>query len=103
MENDSVTQQELNRLRGLLVQNHQMTPGLVPRLEAAVRRDRSARGTIGWEARLGVACMCFVVLGLWSGQTLSMPLAVVMGMLALTYPWILHAQRRELPWLRVHQ
>lgn len=86
--NDAATERSVERLRDLLVHEEPLPLGMVSRLEAAVRRHDAVDRRIGWEARLGIACVCFVVLSLWSINTAArLPLGFL-AVVALLYPII---------------
>jgi len=87
VEHDLIVERELEQMRALLVREDQLPLGLVSRLEAGVRRDDAARAPLGWEVRLGVACICFVAFGLWSQTVMSALLAGALALIALLYPW----------------
>lgn len=97
MENDRVAEGELDQLRKLLIQDEPLPPGVVARLEAAVRRDRSARNGIGWEPRIGIACVCFIVTGQWSRSPMNVSVAVVLTLVALLYSWTALGTRVVVP------
>jgi hypothetical protein len=87
MENDVAVERELEQIQALLVHDEELPLGLVSRLEAAVHRDQTASRSLGWEARLGVTCICFVAFGLWSQAGMGAPLAAALALIALVYPW----------------
>jgi hypothetical protein len=91
MENDRAAERHLDQIRHVLVRDEELPLGLVSRVEAAVRRDQMRdemqEHEIGWEVRVGVACVCFVAVGLSSREAMSAQLAVVLAVIALLYPW----------------
>lgn len=86
MENDVAVERELEQMRRLLVHDEPLPLGLVSRLEAGVHRDQTASQPLGWEVRLGVACVCFAAVSLWSQAGISASLVAIFALIALVYP-----------------
>ena len=97
MSDERVEAGELRRLRQLLVHDEPLPLGVVARLDAGVRRDRAARARVGWEPRIGVACLCFIVVGLSSPSAMNFPLVVVLTLLSALYPWAAVGRERAAP------
>jgi hypothetical protein len=88
VKSDATIERELEQMRALLIHDEQLPLGLVSRLEVGVRRNQTASQPLGWGVRLGVACVCFVVFGLWSRAGMSASLAGVLALIALIYPFV---------------
>ena len=87
MIDDERTEHEVEQIRGVLM--HEVVPpaGMMSRLEAGVRREVQLRRRTSWEIRVAIGCLCFACFAAWSADAMSPALTIVLGVLALAYPW----------------
>jgi hypothetical protein len=86
MTNDELPEPELLELRERLLNVADIPVGMMSRLEVGVARAARARATaIGWESRVAIACLAFIVLGFGGTVSLRVPVAGVLGLVVLAY------------------
>lgn len=90
---DEWVEQQLGELRSTLMRDSEVPLGMVARLQAAVNRESRAHQSVGWQVRLTMACLFYLTLGLWSLDTMTIPLAILLGVVATAYPWSARSQR----------
>ena len=88
------TESELKALRAALLSDEAMPIGLTARLEAAVVQAAEAEGP-PWSARIVVAAVAFVVIGMAAGDRLGATAALIAGGTALVYVSVFAAALRR--------
>ncbi len=94
--NDQELERQVEQLKATLLVPEPVPLGLTARLEAGVARSARTAG-VGWETRVVVACLAFLVAWAMAGIDGSITFAVLAAILVAGYALLLRVGGPELP------